>query len=390
MFRGVYLRLLVGPTIPVPAPYDITNAITSIEITNTDSGRDGFQITLKIGRKGQVHNGSFSLGGENKIFLDFSLINHPLLKPFNRVVIIVTINTIHKVLFDGLITNIQTLASDMPGSSTLIITGEDLSVHMDSKEKPETFENMSDDQIVTKLITSYAKYGIVPLVIPPLSGYTPTSNDRLPCKTGTDLQYIRELALKNDYIFFIEPAEIPGVNIAYWGPRELKYRPKKTLNVNMGPDTNVSSISFQYDGLRPVSVSGIIKIPFTSIKVPLRVDMPNRPALAGTSSKDLNRGNTREVTFRSEGLDISESFLQAQSLVNESMDSVTSSGQLDIARYGDILRARSTVLVRGAGVTNDGLYYVKSVTHSIKPGQFYKQSFELTREGLGTTLQRLL
>ena len=72
------------------------------------------------------------------------------------------------------------------------------------------------------------------------------------------------------------------------------------------------------------------------------------------------------------------------------MDSVSSSGELDIVGYGDILRARSTVFVRGAGLTNDGIYYVKSVTHSIKPGQFYKQSFELTREGLGTTLQRII
>jgi len=37
--------------------------------------------------------------------------------------------------------------------------------------------------------------------------------------------------------------------------------------------------------------------------------------------------------------------------------------------------------VRGAGTAYDGLYFVKSVTSSIKRGEF-KQSFSLTRNGL--------
>jgi hypothetical protein len=45
------------------------------------------------------------------------------------------------------------------------------------------------------------------------------------------------------------------------------------------------------------------------------------------------------------------------------------------------LRARGVVGVRGAGLAYDGLYYVKSVTHNIKPGE-YKQNFALSRDGL--------
>jgi hypothetical protein len=394
MFKGIHLKLLIGPTVPIPAPYHITNAITSIEITNTDSGRDGFQINLKMGREDNSPNSnssSITSVGGNKLFLDFNLLNHPLLKPFNRIIIIVTINTLPKVLFDGLITNIQMTTSDTPrGGSNLIITGEDLSVMMDNKQVPETYENQSDYQIALKIINSYAKYGLVPLIIPPARSYTPTGNERVSCKAETDLKYLLRLARKNDYIFFVEPTDVPGVNIAYWGPKELKYRPKKPLNVNMGQDTNVSSLSFQYDALTPVSISGIIKIPFTNIEIPLKVGVSSRTSLASKSATDLNQGNTREIKFRLDGLNFSESFIEAQSIVNQSMDSVSSSGQLDVIRYGDILRARSTVFVRGAGLTNDGIYYVKSVTHSIKPGQFYTQNFELTREGLGTTLQKII
>jgi hypothetical protein len=69
-------------------------------------------------------------------------------------------------------------------------------------------------------------------------------------------------------------------------------------------------------------------------------------------------------------------------------DAVSGKGQLDVLRYGSILKARSLVGVRGAGLAYDGLYYVKSVTHSIKRGE-YKQSFELTRNGLISTLPRV-
>ncbi len=57
-------------------------------------------------------------------------------------------------------------------------------------------------------------------------------------------------------------------------------------------------------------------------------------------------------------------------------------------RYGRILKARQLVTVRGAGAAFDGLHYVKKVTHHIKAGE-YKQSFELSRNGLLSTLPRI-
>jgi hypothetical protein len=65
----------------------------------------------------------------------------------------------------------------------------------------------------------------------------------------------------------------------------------------------------------------------------------------------------------------------------ETSDAVSGSGQLDVVRYGHVLRPRELVGVRGAGLTYDGLYYVKSVTHNLKPGS-YTQNFTLAREGL--------
>ena len=73
---------------------------------------------------------------------------------------------------------------------------------------------------------------------------------------------------------------------------------------------------------------------------------------------------------------------------SRSTDVISGTGSLDVLRYGRVLKARQLVGVRGAGRVYDGLYYVKSVTHSIKAGQ-YKQSFTLSRNALVSSVQRV-
>jgi hypothetical protein len=68
-----------------------------------------------------------------------------------------------------------------------------------------------------------------------------------------------------------------------------------------------------------------------------------------------------------------------------SSEVVTGTGQLDVLRYGKVFKARQLAAVRGAGSYYDGKYYVKSVTHNIKRGE-YKQSFTLARGGTGSSV----
>ena len=83
------------------------------------------------------------------------------------------------------------------------------------------------------------------------------------------------------------------------------------------------------------------------------------------------------------GLTYAQAFARAQAITDRSVDAVvTAQGELDGLRYGDALTPRALVGLRGAGLTHDGIYYVKSVTHTLSRGQ-YKQRFTLTREGDG-------
>jgi hypothetical protein len=72
----------------------------------------------------------------------------------------------------------------------------------------------------------------------------------------------------------------------------------------------------------------------------------------------------------------------------ESQDAVSADGSLDVLRYGRPLKARGLVGVRGAGIAYDGLYYVNSVTSTLKRGEF-KQRFNLTRNGIVSIAPRV-
>lgn len=368
---GTHLILLMGPNVPIPASPSLINALKSVEVTNSDEGRDGFQIIFSVGR-----------GRED--VLDYALMNDPSLKPFSKVTIIVLLGAIPNVLINGIITHIQLNPSNEAGQSTLTVTGEDVSVMMDMEERSETHPNQPDHIIVNKIILAYARYGLTPMVIPPPTIDVPIIVDRIPSQQGTDLSYILELAEQYDYIFYVEPTTIPGVSKAYWGPLNLISMPQKALSVNMGPETNVTSINFQYNGLKPSIVRGSIQDRTTNMNIPvitfssLRTPLSSQPALLA------NQPNVRVRQFRASGLNALQAYARAQAETDGSTDVLTASGEIDTFRYGDILRARRVVGVRGVGYSHDGLYYVKSVTHRIERGS-YKQSFTLIREGFGSS-----
>lgn len=77
--------------------------------------------------------------------------------------------------------------------------------------------------------------------------------------------------------------------------------------------------------------------------------------------------------------------MRGLAFASQNSDSVFARGSLDVTRYGRLLKSRQLVGVRGAGLPFDGLFYVKSVTHEIQRGS-YKQSFELARNGLLSTV----
>ena len=366
MVKGIHLTLLVGPGVPVPAPRVVLDALESVQVTR-GTDRSGFQLTFAAGKASPLVTTMLPAGYFDPIV--------------TRTVVMVTVQGLPQVLMDGIVTRQEISPSSDPGGSKITITGEDLSILMDLVEMPfMRYPAMPEIAQLYAILGKYAAFGIAPVVLPPVIPALRVPTDGYDTHTGTDLQYIRQHARRCGYVFYVEPGPVPLTNIAYFGPDVRIPVPQPALNVNMDAHTNVESLSFSLDGTAKKIVVYTIFDPVTH-KVPIPIPVPNlsilRPPLGARPTPPA------KVEFAEEGgaLEPAEAAKRALGMMFAASDAITGSGSLDVVRYGRPLRSRMLVGVRGAGLAYDGLYYVNSVTDTVRRGQ-YKQSFSLSRDGL--------
>jgi hypothetical protein len=374
MLKGVHLTLMIGPVIPVPVPQEVLDALVSIEVNNHSGGTpSGFKLSFTLNNKSPLHT-IFLVSGSTPI-------------PMIRVVIVATINGVPEVLIDGVMTNHQVSPGSNAGYSTLTIMGEDLTRVMDYIDfSGIPYPAMPAEARVLLILAKYAMFGIIPAVIPSVMMDVPNPLERIPRQKGKDLPYIRDLAKRVGYVFYIEPGPAPGASIAYWGPEIKVGVPQPALNINMDVHTNIESLSFTYDDTSKRLPVIYIQEPIS--KVPIPIPIPDISLL--NPPLGLVPPIPHEIVPIPETAKMSPMAAVALGLAEAatSSDAVTATGSLDVLRYGRILKSRRLVGVRGAGMAFDGLYYVKSVSHNIQRGQ-YKQNFTLSRNGLISTVPRV-
>jgi hypothetical protein len=361
----IRLTLLMGRQIVVPAPQPVTEALMSAQVTVTAGQRSGFQLAFDLAKNGLINEALMPAG---------------LFDPPTRVVLMVTVGATPHVLMDGIILRHEVGVSGVPGQSTLTLTGEDLTVLMDLDERDGIpYPAMGPAARVGLILVQYLQYGIIPLVIPELIPQTPMPTQRIDFQKGTDLGYINELAKANGYVFYLDPGPAPGISTAYFGPEIRIGIPQPALTVNFDELSNVDQLTFGFDGSAREQPTFRVQVPATKVALPLPVPEIDilKPPLSLRPAPALKKTVIGDTAKKDPAQAIAEALAKAA----ESSDAVSGSGQLDVLRYGSVLRPRGLVGVRGAGITYDGLYFVKSVTHNLQRGS-YTQNFTLSREGL--------
>lgn len=357
---------MIGPVVPIPAPKVVVEALTSVQVTNSKD-RSGFQLTFTVGKDSTLLTTMLPAGYFDPIS--------------TRVIVIVTLNGFPNVLMDGLVTNQQFAPSNEAGKSTLTITGEDLSITMDLIKKFVPFPAFPTVAKIYTLLAPYAAFGVIPLVIPPIISLikSPTNSWNTQSHT-TDREYLKSMAQKCGYIFFVQAGPLPTQSVAYFGPDVNLPIPQRAITIDFDAHSNADSLSFTLDGLAKKIRIYTILDPFTK-KISIPVPVPNisvfKPPLG------LRPTLPSKVEFASDVAKAApdEAAQSILSFLMNNSSAVSGNGSFDVMRYKSILRARMLVGVRGAGLAYDGLYYVDSVTHNIKKGE-YKQNFTLSRDGL--------
>jgi hypothetical protein len=232
---------------------------------------------------------------------------------------------------------------------------------------------------VALMMAKYAMFGVIPVPIPAIFQAVDSPTEKYAHQQGTDFQYADKLAKDAGYEFYLTPGPAPGTNTAYWGPQIRVGAPQPALTIDMDHASNIESTSFSADGNAAELPYAFVKVAGFSVPVPapnialLRPPLNARPLIP-----------TKTKLLETERMKLPE-VLMTLLAGRASADPVSATGSIDLTRYGKPMDARSLIGVRGAGLAHDGLYYVRSVTHTLGRGS-WKQSFQLVRDGLISTL----
>lgn len=389
MLKGIHISLMIGGALPEQVPADVADSFVSAQITHASESKSGFSVVFAFG-KGSGARRRFEQG-----FFD----------PPRRLVVVATLNGQPNVLMDGVITRHEVSSSNEPGQSRLTVTGEDLSRLLDLIDFSWVFKYpaMPAEARVALILAKYIPLGIVPVIVPSVAIDVPLPTEYIPSHMGTDLQYITHLAKSVGYVFFIEPDPLPGVpiprelppppgragslpgpafvlgrSVAYWGPEIKLSLPQQALIVNSDAANNVDSLTFSFDGFAKTVFVMLIqneKLPFPlPLPIPVPDVNPLSPPLGGRLPIPLR---VEPLTGMAK-ISVPQALMVGLAKAARAAEVISGSGTLNVMRYGRLLKPRLLVEVRGAGRPHDGLHFVRSVTHQIKPGE-YKQNFSLSR-----------
>ncbi len=371
MLKGIHLTLMIGSAVLVPVSKEVLDALTEVEVTTSSGKASGFKLTFTLSTRSPLHT-IFLLSGGSMI-------------PIIRVMILVTLNGTSEVIMDGVMTNNEVAPGKDASESVLSVIGEDLSKVMDYIALNIPYPAMPAEARVALIVAKYAVFGIMPMVIPSVLVDVPLPTERIPIHHGTDLEYVQCLADQVGYVFYVEPTR-PGMSVAYWGPEIKVGNPQTALNINMDAHTNVESLNCSFNSelnkipvvyIQEKNTKALIPIPIPDI-TPLNPPLGLVPPIP--KGIEPVEGTAKHSPVKAALIGLAKA--------SKAADAVTANGSLNVLRYGRLLKARRLVGVRGVGTAFEGLYYVSSVTHNIKRGE-YKQDFTLTRNGLISTVRKV-
>jgi hypothetical protein len=366
--EGVNVTLLMGPVAVTPVPRELVDAVQSIQVTTAVGQRSGFQIVFEYSKSSTIATTLLPAG-----FFD----------PLIRVIVVASLNGVPRVLADGPIKRTDVVTSGRPGENRMTVTCDDVSGYMDLIDFTGfIFVAMPPFARVALMMAKYAMFGVIPVPIPSIFQSIDSPTDKYAHQQGTDFQYADQLAKEAGYEFYITPGPAPGTNTAYWGPAIRVGIPQPALTVDMDHASNIETMSFSADGNASELPYGHVKVAGFSIPIPV----PNvgllKPPL---SARPLIPTKTKLIeTERMKPPEVLGMLLAGRAAT----DPVTASGSVDVTRYGQPISARSLIGVRGAGLAHDGLWFVKQTTDTLGRGT-WKQSFQLSREGLISTLPQV-
>ena len=258
--------------------------------------------------------------------------------------------------------------------STLTVQGADSSIKLDRENKAVAWADLTDSSAVSSILS---QAGLAPDVETTQAGHFETKHTLI--QRETDLTFIRRLARRNGFLFWITCDEF-GVETAHFKRPVLDGAAACDLVINLtDPKPNVGSLDITWDVERPTQtdstevdlnsksdITGTLqKSPLTALGGAALSDIVSEPRVAHVYAPVDDNG---DLQARNEGTLIDASFF------------LRATGSTTLSALGKVLRSHTLVNLRGVGTRHSGLWFCSAVRHSIDSTE-HRMDFDLIRNG---------
>lgn len=243
--------------------------------------------------------------------------------------------------------------------SWLAVEGYDMGHNMDHTVKFQVFNDATDAEIVSKIISG--NDNITPDVEATPDSVHQEENHSL-VQRESDLSMIRSLARRNGFHFWITWSDA-GAATGHFKSRSLDGEAAAELVINL-EEYNIDSLQITSDFRRPSQTEG------------RQLDLRTKSSFGDTVTLDdttLGKDNLASVAGNSiQSMHLAPvtddaGAMQARSrgALRESQWFINATCKTSLHRMGKLIRYHTVVTVQGAGTRHSGKYYVTGVKHLI-------------------------
>jgi phage protein D len=337
---------------------DLFLSLLEMEVEESYRMAASFRIKVAISRQ---DDGSWTFLDDDRI------------KLWGKTVVSVNVADEDVGIISGFITEIQSHIDPEENGSYLEIWGMDSSCLMNLEEKIKIWPNVSDSDIATQI---YSEYNLTPQV----DDTSIVHDEAIATITQreTDIQFMKRLARRNGFECFVEG------DTGFFRNPPLNRDPLPVLAAHFGAETNLSNFDATINALRPTKVE-MHQIDTVGKQI-------DDAAAESGERKQLGRDRAESVappdgnesrTFVRHAVSTGQPEMKnlCSALFDEAECFIEAKGTVETAIYGEILKSRSLVPIKGVGETFSGVYYITHVKHLFKVDT-YTQQFTARRNAM--------
>lgn len=298
------------------------------------------------------------------------------LQAFRRVRLEIKVGTgTFEPLIDGPVVAIDTQRSSSPGQSAVTMIVADDGVLLNRNAGSETYTpGLSDSEIASRIFAEYGEIATTRVES------TPSAPDPLPpeaVRRGTHIQFLRQLARRNDLHAAVLPGATPGASIGVFYSLEL-FEDELPELVLLGADRNIDSFDGSFDAQQQSNfVASTLSFSDKSIitrqsriaNLELLGEVPTFGSDDEVGLEQLPPGSGEDVDLQHR----CDREARRRSRANEASGSVRS------GIYTGVLKPFHRIKVKLGTTAASGTFLVKRVSHRLSRSD-YTQEFTLVTD----------